>query len=1620
MTADPLSAFAPAVRTWFVETLGAPTPPQAQGWPPIQRGEHTLILSPTGSGKTLAAFLWGINRLYEELAADEGPEGVELLYISPLKALNNDIERNLRVPRAGIRQVARRLGEPDPDIRVMVRTGDTPQSARASMVKRPPHILITTPESLYLILTSPVAREMFRSVRTVIIDEIHTLCSNKRGVHLALSLERLEHLADEPPQRIGLSATQRPLDEVARFLGGYAYPPPVEAGSPPPRAGEPLASLREATHETGVGARPVTIVDAGTTKPLDLQVVTVARDFADLPGGSIWPLVIPRTLNLIRQHHTTLVYANSRRQAERAADRLNEQYAVESKEEGPPGDPTALLRDGVPVGQGFLGTGRTDGPFRAHHGSVSKEMRLELEQDLKAGRLPALIGTSSLELGIDIGSVDLVVQLGSPKGVARGLQRVGRSGHLVGQTSKGRFFPLFKEDLVECGALAGAMLRGDVEPTYTPQNCLDVLAQQVVAMVSVQDWDVDELYALVRRAYPYHRLSDRVFRGVLDMLAGKYPSAAFRELRPRIAWDRVHDRLAALPGSRLLAIRNGGTIPDQGTFGAYLPDRKTKIGTLDEEFVYETRPGDTMTLGSQTWRVLDVTDDRVVVSPAPGAVPRMPFWRGDAPRRDYHTGLLLGRFRRELAERIESSLPPRFARPSQWEGEPGTGSPPPLRGEGRGGGESSAMAEWLQRDHALDRLSALTATDYVRRQLDAVGAISSDRTVLVETFQDAVGDLRLVIHSCFGARVNSPWALALVSAFREFMGHNVEVQVNDDGILFRFLEVDREPPVHLVREMGATEARERLLAELPNSALFGAQFRMNAARALLLPGASGAQKRTPFWLQRLRAKDLLAVAKDFDDFPIVAETYRDCLRDVLDMEHLTEVLNAIQAGDIKVVEIETAVPSPVAASLLFDFIAIYMYEHDAPKAERQMQALAMNRELLSELLDEAALPDLLRPEALRDVAGSLQRTAPGTRARTAEELTTLFLALGDLTADEVAARCDPVQPGLGGDAAAWLHELTTSGRLVEVTIPTSTNLEARYVLAEHYPVYRTAFDLGSPSRHSPLREREGGRGEGELAPYHTPDDACRAILRRFLNASGPVTRAAVLHRYAFQADWLDETLTALVESGELVSGRISPDSTETEFCDRRNLERIHRRTLTLLRKEVQPVNVYAYADFLARWQGLHPEHYQRGPGGLVRVLQQLRAAPASFTVWERDLLPLRLPDFRPTELEALCQRGELVWVGSGGTDLKRGRVRFLFRGEGALFLDTPPLDDELGLSDAARRVRDFLRSEGACFFADLQAGLRLSPDALAAALGELVLAGLVTNDTIAGLYELVERAPAPAGTDDRPPLSSLEAELQAWRAARPGLPVSPGRYRQAKRDVARRLGQTPGQPDLRWSGRWGLVHRIGVWGPEKELPLAERLDRQARQLMQRYGIVTRQSLEGEEGAWDWGLLYPQFQRMEMRGEARRGYFVEGLPGVQFALPEAVERLRAWGQLTPDAEGELVLLNAGDPANVCPYMEVPDGDPARFSRLPSNYVVLLRGRPVLLFETARERVTTLPGLEPSVAQRAFELCRAHIASWARRVSVQTWNGEPVLNGPAQPLLEALGFRREPPGMVWEGN
>jgi len=1529
-----LDCFLPPAREWLLEALGQPTSPQSLGWPPIVRGEHTLILSPTGSGKTLAAFLWGINRLFSEGELTRQAHGVDLLYVSPLKALSNDIERNLRAPLQGIQAKARTQGVELPTIRSAVRTGDTPSSARVSMLRKPPHILITTPESLYIMLTSPRARELFGQVRTVIVDEIHALCGNKRGVHLALSLERLQEVAGREVQRIGLSATQRPLEEVARFLGGQEW---AADGELKPRA--------------------VTIVNASYPKPLDLKALGLAQKPEELSGGRLWSILIPHILEIIRRNRTTLIFCNNRRLAERTADRLNEQFNAEETGEVAPGSAKPLAPAGVPLGTGIMAAGSREGPFYAHHGSISKERRLKLEQDLKAGRLRALVGTSSLELGIDIGSVDVVVQLQSPKGVTQGLQRVGRSGHLVGETSVGRIFPTHGQDLMEAAVVARGMVNGEVEETYTPHNCLDVLAQQIAAMVAVERWDVRELYRLVRRAYPYHDLPWPAYEMVLGMLSGKYAEGLSQVLRPRIDWDRINGILSPLPGTRMLAITNGGTITNRGAFAVYLPDGKTRIGELDEEFVYETRAGDVFMLGSQTWRAIDVGQDRVTVEQAPGSLPRMPFWRGDYPWRSYGLGIKIGRFRREIAERLQERKPPQQA--------------------------FKATVRWLQKKYPLDEDAAHQVVSYVERQLAAIGLIPSERTVLVEVFQDVLGDYRVVVHSPFGGRVNGPWALALAALLRERTGIEPEVQVNDDGILFRLAGFEEEPPLDIVQQLTPEKARELILAELPTSALFGAQFRQNAARALLLPGR-GPRRRTPFWLQRLRAKDLLQVVMKLGDFPLMTETYRDCLTDVLDLPHLEEVLGEIQRGHIRVVPLHMLAPSPLASGLLYDLINVYMYEWDTPKAERQLHALSLNRELLAELCHDPAVARLLRPEAVAAVSQQAQHTAPDSRARSVEELALVLEEQGDLTTDELLRRCSESRQD-------WLDELVKRRRAIQFAVPTERGSEARWISTESLSLYQEAF----------------------LAEGAQPsDDSRRDILRKFLRRAGPVTVADIHHRYDFPIPWLEAEVAQLASAGELVQGHFGDTSLVEEWCDVRLVERMHRRTLTLLRQEVKPVPLAHYIHFLTRWQHLQPSERLSGRRGLTDVLQQLQAVPVAGPVWERDVLPARLTDFSSRALEELCQQEQVFWVGAGGTDPRRARFRLLLHGQGSALLPSMDMENTISsLAPEGQEVLRFLTSEGVSIADDICHALGLEASTLWSVLRDLALAGLVSNTSWRTYRDLVEGRAPPVG---RHPASALQVQLE-------GRLRMEGYSSQARRAEIRRRHAIEARHRPSWAGRWFPVHRFAVMGTP--LPQEEKLQRQAEHLLTCYGVACEEWVRGGDLGWNWNLLARQFQLMEMRGQVRRGYFVQGLPGLQFASTEAVERLRECSSSVEEYD-EPIVVNSCDLLTIALRRETADNGDIMSSaaRLPANYLCLWHGRPVLAAEGYGTRLTVSPALADEVIKRALEalLSTLEAPGVAARthpgLTVSTWNGEPAHDSPGARLLLSLGFRRGYKGMT----
>ncbi len=1502
-----LEAFGPATREWFEQAFAAPTPAQARGWAAIASGAHTLIHAPTGSGKTLAAFLWALDQLATRPLPPTG-QRCRVLYVSPLKALAHDVERNLKAPLVGIGLAARRRGAPPPDIQIAIRTGDTPPTERRDLARTPPDVLITTPESLYLLLTSKT-RVVLQSVQWAIVDEIHALAGTKRGAHLALSLERLEHLVGRPVQRIGLSATQRPLAEIGRFLGGTD--------------------------------RPVTIVDAATPKQLDLEVVVPVEDMArlgqplppdELRGGpvlapearaSIWPSIYPRLLELVQAHRSTLIFVNSRRLAERLAQRLNALHAAQLQEARPaemePKDggpaPTARpepTRPGLPVDL-----------VRAHHGSIAREQRLASEEALKAGALRGLVATSSLELGIDMGAVDLVVQVESPTSVASGLQRIGRAGHAVDAVSQGKIFPKFRGDLLEAAVVAERLRAGAIEATRVPPNPLDVLAQQVVAACALDTWRVDDLYALVQRAYSFATLPRAQFDGVLDMLAGRYPSDEFAELKPRLVWDRAAGTLVARNDARVVALTSGGTIPDRGLYGVFLGDGGPRVGELDEEMVYESRPGETFVLGATTWRIEKITPHRVVVAPAPGQPGKTPFWHGDAVGRPIELGRALGAFTRRVASMDEAQA---------------------LR--------------TLRAEHALDELAARNLLAYLAEQKAATHTLPSDHTIVVERFRDELGDWRLCVLTPFGGRVHAPWSLAIQARLRERGQGDVYLIWSDDGIAIRLPE-GLEGLAEQVLFPEPEEVEELVVGELGGSTLFAARFRENAARALLLPRRRGAV-RTPLWQMRQRAANLLAVASRYGSFPILLETYRECLRDVFDLPALQEVLRGVRQRAIRVTAVETPSASPFARSLVFDYIAEFMYDADAPLAERRAQALALDRERLRELLGQEELRDLLDPSALQDLELELQWLGE-RRVRTPDQLHDLLRRLGDLTSDEVLARC------AGDGPAAWLAALERERRACRVRIAG----QDRWLAVEDVARYRDALGVAPPR----------GVPDAYLADTQR---ALEGLLVRWARTHGPFAARAPADRWALPAGLVQDALCRLAEEGTLLLGEFRPGGSGREWCDPDVLRLLRRRSLARLRREVEPVPAPALGRFLPAWQGVGTEH--GGFDRLLEVVAQLEGAFLPWSVLERDVLRQRVRGYQPRLLDELCASGEVVWVGRGALGHADGRVALYRRDRAALLV--PIVPEEPPGEPIHQAIRAHLARRGASFFRELAGAAAPAADALVLdALWDLVWSGEVTNDTVLPLRLRLTRRKSQLL---RPP-----------RLARAGPPEAAGRWTLVQ-------PPSPSTP-LSLAGR-------GLAGAGE----TDRLHALALALLERHGVLAHEAVLAEGVPGGFAGVYPVLRAMEEAGKIRRGYFVEGLGAAQFALPGAVDRLRA--ERTPGDEPRVVVLAAADPANpygaTLPWPRRANDDRRALPRAAGAYVVLVDGEATLYLERSGKRLATLAPFDQEGRAQPSLLALAEIAASTprRELSVDRVDGEPTLSSPLRPLLEAAGFQREYLGLT----
>ena len=1605
--ADPFACFHPVTTEWFKAVFDAPTAPQQLGWPVIARRESALILAPTGTGKTLTAFLWCLDRLMLHDLGEEKSKGCRIVYVSPLKALAVDVERNLRSPLAGIANMARRKGVPLHDPQISVRTGDTPQRERARFARDPADILITTPESLYLLLTSQAA-EALRNVDTVIIDEIHSLVPTKRGAHLALSLERLEALTKRPLQRIGLSATQRPLEEVARFLGGVEIfvgqlvaenNPAVATGSfsaasvevpqvqnestmdgtsAAPEAAEVLSTTTawssEIPETAALRYRPVTIVNASYPKQLSLRIEVPVEDMArlqtmeEIPTGpasqtprrvSIWNAIHPRLLELIRERHSTILFVNSRQVAERLAGALNDLA----------GEPIA----------------------RAHHGSLAAYQRSVIEEQLKAGQIRALCATSTLELGIDMGAVDLVIQIESPPSVASGMQRIGRAGHHVDAVSEGVLFPKYRADLVACAAVTRAMHEGHIESTRFPRNPLDVLCQQLVAIVAhppgykaptlrrklvrvrhaertsnrryfdpdsstfaadagapdvpKPEVNVDALYDLVRRAAPFGGLTRAAFDGVLDLLSGRYPSDEFAELRPRLTWDRIRNVVTAREGAARLAILNAGTIPDRGLYGVFLAHAEGKavrVGELDEEMVFESHPNETFILGASTWRIVDITHDRVLVEPAPGEPGKMPFWKGDGPGRPLEFGRRIGALVRELR-----------------------GLPKP------------AALTRLVAEHDLDPGAAENLLQFLADQESATGAVPDDRTIVIERTRDELGDWRVCVLTPFGSRIHIPWAMAVSARICAAGGPEVETLWGDDGFVLRFPDTDDPPdPDWLLVE--SAEAMQMVLRQLGTTALFAGRFREAAGRALLLPRRR-ADQRSPLWQLRKRSYDLLSVASRYPSFPLLLEAYRECLRDVFDMPALVETLRAIEQRQLRVHVVETHKPSPFASSLLFSYVANFVYDGDAPLAERRAQALTIDQEQLRELLGEADLRELLDADAIEEVEEAAQCLAESHRARSADGIHDLCLRLGDLTREEVARRV--VSP----DLLLYVDRLLRTRRLLELRIAG----ERRLIAAEDAARYRDALGI-------PLLP---GLPVTLLEPVAQP---VLELVRRYARTHGPFTQREAAARFALDPEVVGDALLQLARDGRVLEGGFRPGGVHQEWCDAEILRQIRRKSLARLRREVEPVEQHTLARFLTHWQGLLvPRRVSHAHlDSLLDAVESLQGAPIPSSVLETAILPARVAGYEPSGLDTLIAAGEVAWTGVEPIGEHDGRVALFLADKLPLLAQQRPLTEPL--TEREEKLLAVLESTGASFFDPLHQAVGGGyPGESIDALWSLVWRGLITNDSLHALRAYIAR-PESARTPRR-----VQTGV-AFRSRRTTPPVA--------------------------QGRWSLLPLRSREEKGAGPTTTEASHALALQLLNRYGVLTREAVAAENIPGGFSAVYDVLKALEESGRIRRGYFVAGLGATQFALPAAVDLLRQLRNEPPAERPEFVKLAATDPANpygsVLRWPDLPATEddaetaPRVLTRAAYAEVILRNGQLVAWLRRNNPNLLVfLPADEPERSQVASGLAHFLCARGQERLRagshhgalITSINGQHVAAHPMARFLMDAGFHPGPLGL-----
>jgi ATP-dependent Lhr-like helicase len=1434
----PLSTFHPVVAAWFASVFPAPTEAQALAWPAIAAGRHTLVAAPTGSGKTLTAFMAAIDSLVRQGLQGTLPDETQVIYVSPLKALSNDIHVNLDGPLAGIRTALAQHGLPDVALRAAVRTGDTPQAERDRLKRKPPHILVTTPESLYVLLGSVSGRKMLSTARTLIVDEIHAVAASKRGSHLALSMARLDALCGRPLVRVGLSATQKPIDEVARFLVGTGGIAPD---------GKPDCAL----------------IDIGHHKQRDLALELPPVPLSAVMSNDQWEMVYDRLAELVAQHRTTLVFVNTRRMAERAARHLGER----------------LGKDVV----------------AAHHGSLARDSRLDAEQRLKAGDLKVLVATASLELGIDIGDVDLVCQLGSPRSIAGFLQRVGRSGHAVGGVPKGRLFPQSRDDLIECAALLDSVRRGELDRLRLPPAPLDVLAQQIVAEVTCQDWDEDALYALVRQAWPYARLPRARFDEVVRMLAEGFTTRNGTR-GAYVQRDAVNRRLHGRAGGRMTAVMSGGTIPDVADYSVILEPQSHSIGTVHEDFAVESIAGDVFQLGNASYRILKVEPGRVRVADAQGAPPSIPFWLGEAPGRSDELSQAVSRLRAQVAERFEADVATTAAPRAQ---------------------------HYLSHELQLGDVAAAQIVDYLVRTRAALGTVPTQQHLVIERFFDESGGTQLVIHSPYGSRLNRAWGLALRKRFCRQFNFELQAAATEDAIVLSLSSSHSFPLIDVARYLHSNTAEDVLVQALLDAPLFGVRWRWNATTALALPRFTGGRKVAP-QLQRMRSEDLLAAVfpdqvacaenivgeREVPEHPLVAQTLYDCLHEAMDTEGWLTLLRGLESGHIAIEARETTAPSPLAAEVLT--ARPYAFLDDAPLEERRTQAVMARR-----LSDPDHPDDLgrLDPAAIEDV-----RAQAWPQARDADEMHDALMGLGLITADDLRA-----QP----EWASLLQALAADRRatqLVHTVALPRADAEAPWVAAERLPQARAMFPQATPQ---PAIEVPA-----EFLRPWTLDEALVEMVRSRLSGLGPATVARLAHDLGQDASDINVALGRLETEGVAMRGRFTPPATAPdapqEWCERHLLARIHRYTIARLRREIEPVAPRDFMRFLFDWQRVADDTRMQGDEALPAIIELLEGYEVPAGAWEAELLPARLADYSPLWLDQLCTGGKVAWTrlrgqgagasggaGEGGatfTTLRTTPIVLLPRRVLALWRGLPlqrAEDDEALLSPKARRAAARLEADGASFFDELAAGAHLLPSELEGALTELVARGRAHCDSFAGLRALL------LPSSKRP---SVHGGRRGRRAAAFG---------------------------LQDAGRWALVRRPAMPTPHEGTgrPGASFLDPDAvehvaRVLLRRYGMVCWHLLE-REAPWlpPWRELLRVYQRLEARGEIRGGRFVAGLSGEQFALPEAVGLMRSVRRRPHD--GTLVRISALDPLNLAGTL-LPG---AKVPRLAGARLVFEDGMPV---------------------------------------------------------------------------